>query len=553
MGLLDRPAVRRTASGRHFLEVLMQRRQNQAEPSIERESTLSPSPFRDIGRRGPQAQILAEEGRLDRAESRMQRRAARAHRRAAALALAVGSAAFCAGGCFSERSFVVPDAQMVPAKTIAGDAGHTSARHWTEHAAVAMSCNFPADRRTVLTETAACDASGKPVDAWRVFGINPTALDKLLGNLTGLQETAKVSPPGNRDGDAERWPGFTCREIPMSDGLRIYARMAPPLEAEDNDDGSYIVVTHGLFSNQQGYEARNVAEALRRFGHHVVAIEMRGHGETGRLNPRYPTTFGASEVRDLIEVARWLRDTRGAKRVGLLCFSITAQEGMTAAWADSDAIYEEAPSPMINGLPRPRSRPAYDAIVAVCPPLNLVDYADSLERRYTMLQSPVRATFQQRIAARMIAAGAKPTWSMWEYARFELSRTRWAAQYPNTEAMRDDLLRLVDFRGGRGGDWRIGASRLERVRTPLLVVATANDPLGSTQATVDLIARVRNPNVGLLVLRRGGHTGLSAAGAACYHSMLRAAFDPVCCPTAATLLARQPTTAPTVVTMAGGN
>ena len=484
-------------------------------------------------------QIWLEERRLDAAESRMQRRARLAHKRSAGWALALAAAAFGAGGCFSERSFVVPEAQLFPAAQVAGAAGHSTTQNFVDHAAPPMTRNLPADRRVVLTGAAARNADGNPVDVWNVFGIDPAALDKLLGNLPGLQATANVSPPGKIDAVAERWPGFACVEIPMPDGLRIYARIAPPLDP--NANGSYIVLTHGLFAAQRGCDARNLADALRRYGHHVVAIEMRGHGETGRLNPRYPTTFGASEVRDLIEVARWLRDTRAAKRVGLLSFSITAQEAMTAAWVDGDGgLADELPSPVFSNLPRPRPQPAYDAIVAVCPPINLVDYADSLERRYMTFDSPVRATFQQRILDRMIAAGAaKPSCSMWDYARFELSRTRFARQYPNSDALLNDVLRLVDFRGGRKGDWRIGARRLDHVRTPLLVVATADDPLGSTQATVDLIARVRNPNVGLLVLPRGGHMGLSAADARSYYSMLRAVYDPTCCPTAATLLARR--------------
>ena len=440
-------------------------------------------------------------------------------------------------GCFSERSFVVPENRLVSCATVA--APNCSAKDWIEGAATAVSSALPADHRAVVTTAGARRDDGGCVDVWRVFGVNPATLDKLLGNLSGLQETAQVSPPGNRDGGnagAERWPGFTGVEIPMSDGLRIYARVAPPAPGHDHaGERSYVVLTHGLFASQQGCEARNLADALRRYGHHVVAIDMRGHGETGRLNPRFPTTFGASEVRDLIEVARWLRDTRGARRVGLLCFSITAQEGMTAAWADSDALYDQAPSPVLDNLPRPRPQPAYDAIVAVCPPLNLLEYAASLERKYSMLDSAVRATFQQRIAARMRAAGAPPTHSMWAYARFELSRTRWASRYPDADALLRDVVRMADF---SGENWNVGVRRLERVRTPLLVIATANDPLGSAQATVNLVARVRNPNVGLLVLPRGGHTGLSAAGGAPgYYSLLRAAFDPQSCPTALTATA----------------
>lgn len=444
-------------------------------------------------------------------------------------------------GCFSERSFTVPEDRLVtwvqPTPPAAPAAETLDARAWADVAAALFQPRLPPQGggRVVLTAAMVRDPlyPGYAVNVYRRYHRNGRWLDTLPGNPTGLQQTAQVSPAGDERAPAgESWAGFEEVTIPMSDGLKLCARIAEPL-GRDGDD-SYVVETHGLFCGQEGYEARNMSDALRRYGHHVVAIEMRGHGQTEKLNRDRPMTFGASEVRDLIEVARWLRAERGAKRVGLLSFSITAQQALAAAWVDGGAAAAEVAagsgSPILAGMPAPTDHPAYDAIIAVAPPLNLVAYADSLERPYNMLESPVRATFQYRIAQRLAAQGERPAHSMWQFARHELGRSEWADRYADGDAMIADLTAFIDFSGDR---WTAGARRLSAVRCPVLIVASANDPLGSAQATADLVARVDNPNVGLLLVGGGGHTGLSAMSAAYYHSLVRAFFDPRTGPTPA--------------------
>lgn len=438
--------------------------------------------------------------------------------------------AFAAGGCFAERSFAVREEQLVDWHPSAAQRADTPV--WTASAASALQRKLPPlSSREVVTSNEVSNL-GRPLDVCRLYHLNPEHLDSLAFNLAGLAQTAQVSPPGDRKAVDDPWPGFVDVEIAMPDGLVLCGRAAEPLVNDVAD--SWVIETHGLFASQQGKEARNVSEALRRYGHHVLAIDMRGHGQTERRNPDYPTTFGASEVGDLIEVARWLRRERGARQVGLLTYSITAQQAMVAAWADGggagadDAADGSSDSPMLRALPRPRRQPAFDRVMAVAPPINLIDYADSLERRYEVVESPVRATFQQRIAERLAARGEPPAHSMWQYARHELGRSAWAAHYPDRGAMIADLTNLVDF----GTDLPAGAARLERVRVPLLVVASANDPLGSAQSTVDLLVRVRNPNVGLMLLPEGGHTGLSAMSAPYFHSLVRSFFDPATGPVA---------------------
>jgi predicted alpha/beta-fold hydrolase len=91
--------------------------------------------------------------------------------------------------------------------------------------------------------------------------------------------------------------------------------------------------------------------------------------------------------------------------------------------------------------------------------------------------------------------------------------------------MREDFLKLVDFHRGTQ-PWEAGVERMENVRVPVLVLSSANDPLGTAQNVADLFARVKNPNVGVIILKEGGHMGFSALSADYYYSLMLNFFDP---------------------------
>ena len=61
---------------------------------------------------------------------------------------------------------------------------------------------------------------------------------------------------------------------------------------------------------------------------------------------------------------------------------------------------------------------------------------------------------------------------------------------------------------------------------PVLVLSAANDPLGSAQNVAELFSRVHNPNIGVVMLKEGGHMGFSALSADYYYSLMMNFFDP---------------------------
>jgi predicted alpha/beta-fold hydrolase len=431
-------------------------------------------------------------------------------------------------GCFSEGSFPMVETELTPfpvRDVVMSRRPDTMS--WVEAYAPRLEPRLPAGQRGALTRSTVVLPDGATIDVMRHFHTSAANVDNIFGNYRGLAPTAQVIPADENEDAAINWIGFEPVQIRMRDQLPMVGYLAAPTRRPI--PGSYIVITHGLFGSQAGHDAHNVADAMRALGHHVLAVEMRGHGATGKLNPQYPILFGAGEVDDLLTLSRWLRQEQHATRVGLISFCITAQEAMAAAWVDGGgAATENEDSPIIRSLPRPDALPAYNGgIVAICPPMNLISYADSLETRHNIFQSPVRSTFENRVAARFAAFGRAPETSMWKYVSFELSRSARCAEYANDRAFLTDTLSFIDF---SGDGWKTGARRLEHVRTPLLVIHAANDPLGSAQATTEVLSRVSNRNVGYLLLPGGGHMGFSALSAPYYYSVLRAFFDPETCP-----------------------
>ena len=117
---------------------------------------------------------------------------------------------------------------------------------------------------------------------------------------------------------------------------------------------------------------------------------------------------------------------------------------------------------------------------------------------------------------------------MADLVRCELERSSWRAMYPSDNALLHDARRLMDWRGTDGLE---GARRLAVIRSPVLVVQSADDPLRSAQPIADLFARTDNPNCGLIVLAEGGHGGLISFCAPYLYGMIRTFFDPATAPT----------------------
>jgi len=94
-----------------------------------------------------------------------------------------------------------------------------------------------------------------------------------------------------------------------------------------------IVIAPGIDNNRlQSGVTLALAPGLLKLGFDVIAIDLRGEGESGGE----PITFGAREQWDVLAAVEQLR-IRGARQVGVLGFSLGAVAAVLAA-AGSDRI-----------------------------------------------------------------------------------------------------------------------------------------------------------------------------------------------------------------------
>jgi predicted alpha/beta-fold hydrolase len=431
-------------------------------------------------------------------------------------------------GCETTHSFpMTPGAlQSIDPRDLQQGGARVPAREWVRRVQPRLDGTLPESSRHALTTSALTGRDGKIVDVCSRFGLWGRNADSMVFNYPGLKMTAQAVPAEELSASDSEWAGYECIDIPTDDEITICARVAPPTGTDLGR--SYVIITHGLFNKQAGIDQVNTASALRAFGHHVVAIDMRGHGKTRDKHPDAPITFGMDEGRDLIAVSRYLQERMGATRVGLLCFSFSGFEALNAAWIDGDSCAcQVRQSALWRCQPKPGARPAFDGgILAISPAINLISLADQMETDFGYWGSPMRYTIQGRIRNRLRERGEPESHRMWAFIESELRRSKWMDCYTSYDELLADTIHLMDFSAG-GSDWKQGAHRMEKVRVPLVVLQAADDPLpGSAQAVAEVFGRVSNPNCGTIMIRRGGHTGFAALSAPYYYSLMKAFFDP---------------------------
>jgi alpha-beta hydrolase superfamily lysophospholipase len=468
---------------------------------------------------------------------------------------AVWGAAICVagGGCFSQTSYPMveaelrllpaaadsggPDPDASPGETPSASTGASTAalapaprsaatrpatRTWVDAAHRILCECLPETRRNGLTTSALTNLDGGPVRVCERFGWNPEMLGSLSGNLSGLICSAQMiqnadEPVGPMAAPAPDWPGFRAVEVPVAPGTDLCGRIAYP----PGRTGDYVIIVHGLFGHLGEYRYRDLAEALQRRGFGVLGLDMRGHGRTEQTRPGCPMTFGLLEPGDLRAAAEWLRRSRGARRVGLIGFSMGGFQSLLAASQDGNGLVDPIGRRPVG------ERPAFDAgVIAVSPLIDSLGVAAALEPPADYLSDPVRFTIQNSIRRKMAAYADEDRAAragVWDFFEFEIGRSPVARMYPDRRSIREQALTRIDL---AGADWSAGVSKMESIRVPTLVLHAANDPLTRAQSVAELAARVRNPNFGVILLPDGGHTGFPALSSAYYYSLIVNFFDP---------------------------
>lgn len=471
-------------------------------------------------------------------------------------------------GCFDERSYAMRQRDYVRAPTLpmpmletAADApnmfdaagpdapyqgtngvsypaahGRTT-REWVWRAHAELARLLPRGDTPALLTDDLYDDDGKPVDVLAHFGRNPDHLNSIFRNYFGLVHTARASGAEEAiETPAPPWPDFEDVWIPIHEGLSLSGRLALARGADGEPvEAGCIIVLPGLLGDLAVNRTRDIGRALLDAGHHVLAVELRGFGQTERHYPNVYYNFGVIETGDLLAVSEWLLDMPHVRRTGLIGFCWGANHAMLAGWEDGRAADHPSVSPRLRPYLRPRDgRRHFEAgILAYSPTLAFEEIVEKLdEREFGKLTEPVLYTLQDGVRARMRRKNhPEVSGSLRRLIEYEFTRS--GPHYEAVIADGYDYLRFLPHRG------RPARDKLESVRVPLLIIHGSNDPLASAQWVADLIAMTKNPNVAAIVLDGGGHVGFAPYCRPYFYSLLLNFFDPHTGPAAFTAQERQ--------------
>jgi predicted alpha/beta-fold hydrolase len=302
---------------------------------------------------------------------------------------------------------------------------------------------------------------------------------------SGFSSTVRVVSGDLARKDRDQRPGDACGgDVPVGfellQGVET-GKGVPPLHALYKAPAAgkpIVILVHGLYDSKFSQYILVTAIALARDGFGVLAPDMRWHGCL--LTSEWLPTLGVAEATDLAAWARHLRATVPGHAVALLGFSLGGLDVLHAA------ALPAAPEVFDGGA------------VAVCPPA-------TLERTLQALDSPssfadhgfnsiVHSKFSGYLKARLtaLAVPVEPKTSF-------MALLGWlASQFhsPGPDPAGSFLDRADPIDG------------FKKVRTPLLVLVAADDPIIPDSSNYILQRASRqNEHIGVIETKHGGHLG----------------------------------------------
>ena len=89
------------------------------------------------------------------------------------------------------------------------------------------------------------------------------------------------------------------RYVTLRDGVRLHVR---EWTTPQTHEGTPIILIHGLASNAQLWDP--AAQALCKYQHAVIAVDLRGHGQSDKPDHGYDMASVAHDVADIIHALR---------------------------------------------------------------------------------------------------------------------------------------------------------------------------------------------------------------------------------------------------------
>lgn len=232
-----------------------------------------------------------------------------------------------------------------------------------------------------------------------------------------------------------------------------------------------LVVVHGLYASKNTIGMMDIAlHAHYRWGFHVLALDLRNFGDSGRFSEA-PTSWGYRESDDILAAAEYLESLDQVTTVGVCGVSLGAASSLLAA---GRACLE---GPLAGGVVALNGYSdidrGLDYVGTVGPPL--------AER------AGIVFFFRLLIAAKTLLSGPRPFCDLRTYTR-EVS-----SQY--YEISTEEMLRKAS-----------PVNTIQEVEVPCLIVHAADDYIVPVRDAEDLLAAAAdNPMVGGLIVPAGGH------------------------------------------------
>jgi len=398
-----------------------------------------------------------------------------------------------------------------------------STREWLERTHRQLEHLLTERGRLVMLTDDMLDANGRPRDVYQYFDRDPAHANILRKNWYGLLHTAQAASRAPAIAEPlEPWPGYQQVWIRVADDVELSGWLGFAEENGRPRQADCIVLVPGFLGDNAVSRTAYVAHSLRQAGHHVLAVELRGHGHTDLRYPDVYYNFGVIEVQDMLKVAEWLEDTYPQiRRTGMLSFCWGANLAMLTAWFDGRQPDDPSVTEHVACfLDPPSQRRHYTAgILAFAPVLAWEEILDLCDRHNTMLSNPPAYFFQQFVRDRMIRKGyPEASGNLRHLIAYEFAHSFFGPSLPIGDAYQ--CLRLLPYRGLPDGD------KMERAQVPVLVVNSVNDPFLDAQDTAEFVAQTSNPRVAALILRGGGHIGFAAYNRSYFYSLVTNFFDP---------------------------
>ena len=199
-------------------------------------------------------------------------------------------------------------------------------------AAPAASADDPASRQAVRFERAVDRILAEPYQpAYAPLGFDSAFAPALVPNTAPAQDYTSGSIPESPDHPA--WPAaFQLVLISSGDGAPLFARVA----RHPGTERPGVVVVHGFNTNGKESVIRWAA-MLYANGYDVIAADQRSFAaehDAGYGPPSWVQTFGWKESEDVLAAGRYLAGLPGVGDVGVLGFSLGAQDTVLALALD---------------------------------------------------------------------------------------------------------------------------------------------------------------------------------------------------------------------------